>query len=874
MELPKTYDPSAVEPKWYKIWEESGYFHAVPNPEKKPFCIMMPPPNITGVLHMGHAVDQTPQDIFTRWRRMQGYEALWLPGTDHASIATEVKIVEKMASEGLTKAMIGREAFLERAWAWRAEYGGTIVRQSRALGSSADWARERFTMDEGCSRAVLDVFMRLYNKGLIYRGHRIVNWCPTCKTALSDAEVEFEEQQGHLWHIRYDAPDKSYSVTVATTRPETMLGDLAVAVHPEDARYKDIIGKTVILPLMEREIPVVADTYCEMEFGTGAVKITPSHDPNDFEVGARHGLGLHTVMHEDGTINELGGQFAGLDRYAARKAIVQALEASGQLVKTEGHLHNVGTCYRCHHTIESLVSKQWFVSMKPLAERAIAAVKAGAVRFVPERMEHTFLHWMENIRDWCISRQLWWGHRIPAYYCDCGEITVTLDAPDACPHCSGALRQDADVLDTWFSSGLWPFSTLGYPDRTPELEYFYPNTMLVAGTDLIFFWIARMIVFGLEVMGEVPFATVCFNGILRDALGRKMSKSLGNGIDPLEVIEKYGADSLRYALITGASVGNDSRFREEKVESARNFCNKLYNAARFIRMQVEKLGGADFALPDADSLGTAERWILTRLQEVIEQITAHLEGFDLNQAGQKIYDFIWGSFCDWYIELTKPALQGDGAGNTLAVLLYVFRQCLQLLHPYMPFITEELYQALPGAEATIMRSAWPVACDSLRFAADAARMETVMELVRAIRNARAEKQVPPAQKIEVLVVSGDATALSALGVHIQRLVNAQSVGFVMDAPASEGAIHIIVNGAEAYLPLASLVDMEKERARAEKERARLEGEIARAQGKLANEGFIAKAPPAVVEEERRKLGALLDMLEKAVARETSLGLRE
>ena len=872
-EMPKQYDPKLVETKWYEAWERAGYFHAEPNAEKAPYCIVIPPPNITGKLHMGHALDNTIQDVLIRFKRMSGFETLWMPGTDHASIATEVKIIEEMARQGQTKQDIGREAFLERAWAWRNEYGTAIVRQLRFLGSSCDWARERFTMDAGCNAAVLKVFKQLYDKGLIYRGERIINWCPDCETALSDAEVEFVPQASHLWQVRYDAPDKSYSITVATTRPETILGDTGVAVHPDDPRYQHLIGKTVIVPETDREVPIVADTYCEMDFGTGAVKVTPAHDPNDFLIGERCGLPALRVFTDSGKVNEHGGKYEGLDRYDCRAAIVSNLKASGHLVATKDHEHNVGTCYRCHNTIETMISKQWFVSMKPLAEPALQAVREGAIRFVPERFAKTYYNWMESIRDWCISRQLWWGHRIPAWYCDdCGAMLVEETAPDRCP-CGGALRQDEDVLHTWFSSGLWPFSTLGWPEATPELQYFYPTSTLVTGYDIIFFWVARMIVFGLEVMGQIPFDTVYVHGLVRDALGRKMSKSLGNGIDPLEIIEAYGADSLRFSLVTGNASGADMRFSTGKAEAARNFCNKLYNAARFLRLSLEE--GKAYAI-DKARLTLPDKWILTRLSQTVTEVTEKLNEFDLNHAAQKIYDFIWSEFCDWSIELAKPALHGGDAAekeNALAVLVHVFAQAMKLLHPFMPFITEELYQFMPDTGQTIMTAAWPAVESGLVFAADAAAMEQLMELIRTCRNMRAERQVPPAQKIALFIVSPNAAAYDGLQGHIGRLVGASEVKISCQNEIAgqarndekgtlSGDVHLICEGIEAFVPLASLSDPAKERARVEKEITRLQGEIARAQSKLANEGFLAKAPEKVVEEERMKLSVLQEMLDK------------
>ena len=869
-ELAKNYDHSAVEAKWYKKWEENGYFHAKVNPDKEPYCIVIPPPNITGKLHMGHALDETLQDVLIRFKRMCGFETLWLPGTDHASIATEVKIVEQLAQEGLKKTDLGREEFLRRAWQWRNDYGTTIVKQLRFLGSSCDWERERFTMDEGCNQAVLKVFCDLYNKGLIYRGDRIINWCPHCKTALSDAEVEYEEQDSHLWHVRYDAPDGSYSITVATTRPETILGDTAIAVHPEDPRYQDIIGKTVIVPVVGREIPVVADEYCEMEFGTGAVKITPAHDPNDFEVGQRKNLPIIRVFTDDGHINELGGKYEGLDRYECRKAIVADLEASGNLVKIEKHAHNVGTCYRCHDTIETIVSKQWFVSMKPLAKPAIEAVRNGEIKFVPERFSKTYFNWMENIRDWCISRQLWWGHRIPAYYCDdCGETIVSPTAPQCCPKCGGKLHQDEDVLDTWFSSGMWPFSTLGYPMETEELKYFYPTNTLVTGYDIIFFWIARMIVFGLEVMHEKPFDTVYVHGIVRDSQGRKMSKSLGNGIDPLEIIEKHGADALRFSLITGNSAGNDMRFYWEKVEAAGNFCNKVYNAARFVLMNLDE----DAGMPcDPSKLEIADKWILSRLNSIVKEVTDNLDHYELGLAAQKVYDFIWTEFCDWYIELAKSRLYGEdteGKKNVSRVLVQVLSKALQLLHPFMPFITEEIYTKLPGAGETVMLSDWPKYDEALTYADECALMENVMEIVRSVRNVRAEMQVAPTQKISLkLVVSAENIArYEGVMQDVMKLMGADSVSVCGEAgDVDKNDVHLITTQAEAFIPLASLIDINKELERVQKEIDRAKGDILRAESKLNNESFVAKAPEKVVAAEREKMEQAKQLLEKLETR--------
>ncbi len=876
-DMPKAYDHTSVETRLYERWEKNGYFHAEPNPDKEPYCIVIPPPNITGQLHMGHAIDETLQDALIRYKRMAGFETLWLPGTDHASIATEVKIVDQMRAEGLDKRTLGREKFLERAWEWKRVYGGRIVEQLKKLGSSCDWARERFTMDEGCSRAVIKAFVNLYNKGLIYRGDRIINWCPVCKTALSDAEVEYEEQSSHLWHVRYDAPDKSYSITCATTRPETILGDTAIAVNPDDPRYKAIVGKTVIVPVIGREIPIVADEYVETDFGTGAVKITPAHDPNDFEVGQRHNIPSLRVFTDDGHINKNGGAFEGLDRFECRKVFVERLRDAGALVKIENYAHNVGTCYRCHHTVEPLVSKQWFVEMKSLARPAIEAVKKGEVKFVPERFDKVYFNWMDNIRDWCISRQLWWGHRIPAYYCEaCGEMVVAQSAPEKCPKCgTTAFHQDEDVLDTWFSSGMWPFSTLGWPDKTPELDYFYPTSTLVTGYDIIFFWVARMMVFGYEVMGKRPFDTVYFHGILRDEQGRKMSKSLGNGIDPLEIIRDYGADSLRFSLVTGTSAGNDMRYQQKKVEAARNFCNKVYNATRFVLMN---LGEGAVGEVDLDSLDMADKWILDRTNANIREVTANLDGFDLNLAAQKIYDFIWTEFCDWYIELAKPRLNGEdekAKANVRAILVRVLRDSLKLLHPFMPFITEELYLNLPGAEETIMRAAWPNVDAALEFPEEAKAMESVMDLIRSIRNIRAEMGVPPSRKANIVLVAHDAKdapALEACIPYILKLGGAEAARVQFDkAGVAKDAVSAVSELAEAFIPLADLVDLDKERERMNKEAERLRGEIARGEAKLANEGFTAKAPAKVIEEERAKLENNKTMLQKLEARLADFG---
>lgn len=856
--LDKAYEPSAVEDRIYQFWLDGGYFHAEIHPDKTPFTIMMPPPNITGKLHMGHAFEDTQQDILIRFKRMQGFEALWLPGTDHASIATEAKIVAAMAKEGLSKQDTGRDGFLERAWKWKEEYGGNIVAQLRKLGASCDWARERFTMDEGCSAAVREVFVRLYEQGLVYRGERIVNWCPHCKTTISDEEVEYEEQAGSFWHLRYPLTDGSGYVEVATTRPETLLGDTAVAVHPDDERYQALIGKTVTLPLVGREIPIVADTYVDREFGTGVVKITPAHDPNDFEVGQRHKLPIINVMTDDAHMNAQAGKYAGLERYEAREAVLADLEAGGFLVRVEPHTHNVGTCYRCHTTIEPWISKQWFVRMKELAAPAIEAVRKGETRFVPERFEKIYFHWMENIRDWCVSRQLWWGHRIPAWYCaDCGEIVVARETPAVCPKCGGAhLAQDEDTFDTWFSSALWPFSTLGWPEKTPELAYFYPTSVLVTGYDLIFFWAARMIFSGIAYTGETPFHTVLMHGLVRDAKGRKMSKSLGNGVDPLDVIATSGADALRFTLATGNSPGNDSRFLPERVESSRNFANKIWNAARFILMNIS---GDEKGLPA--ELAVEDKWILSKLNTLIRDVTENLERFELGVAVQKLYDFLWDSFCDWYIELSKSRLQAGGAPAAAArqVLVWVMEHTLRLLHPVMPFITEEIWQTLPHEGETIMRSAWPVYDPALAFADEETAMERVMNAIRAIRNRRAEMRVPPSKKANLFIETELTDIFSAAAPFFERLASVSSVQ-TGSSFAIEGAVRIVTDGAVLYIPMGELVDREKEIARLQKEKEACEKQLASIQAKLQNPGFIGKAPARVVESEKARAGKLSDKI--------------
>ncbi len=868
-ELEKVYDPKQVEDKTYRFWVEKRYFHAEPNPKKKPYTIVIPPPNITGQLHLGHALDCTLQDSIIRFKRMQGYEALWLPGTDHASIATEAKIVEAMRKEGVTKDDLGREGFLERAWEWKKTYGGKIVEQLKKMGSSCDWERERFTLDEGCSEAVKEVFVRLYEKGLIYRGERIINWCPHCLTSISDAEVEYEEHDGHFWHIRYPLSDGSGYLEIATTRPETLLGDTALAVHPDDERYQALVGKTVILPLVGREIPIVADSYVEMDFGTGVVKITPAHDPNDFEVGLRHNLPVINVMNDDATINENGGKYRGMDRYECRKQIVADLEAEGFLIKVEDHKHNVGSCYRCSTTVEPRVSKQWFVKMGPLAGPAIEAVRSGETKFVPDRFSKIYYHWMENIKDWCISRQLWWGHRIPAWYCqDCGEVIVAKEEPHTCPKCgSKNLQQDPDTLDTWFSSALWPFSTLGWPNQTEELKYFYPTSTLVTGYDIIFFWVARMIFSGVENMGKSPFETVFIHGIVRDAQGRKMSKSLGNGIDPLKVIDEYGADALRFTLATGNSPGNDMRFVEEKVKASRNFANKIWNATRFILMNLSD----EIDKPELPQrLQTEDKWILSKLNTLIKEVTENLERFELGIAVQKLYDFIWDVLCDWYIELTKSRIQagGESAKSAQQVLIYVMNQCLKLLHPIMPFITEEIWQAIPNDCESIMVAPWPQYREDLCFQREEEDFEKVMSAIKAIRNRRAEMNVPPSKKARVFVKTLNTGMFESGAMFIERLASASEVKVSGVAPQQgedfSDAVQVITDSARIFIPLDELVDKEKELARLEKERKACEKDIAMVEQKLSSQGFIEKAPQNVVEAERAKLEKHKERMEKIV----------
>ena len=868
-ELAKQYDPKEVEDRTYKFWLDGNYFHAVPDPEKKPYTIVIPPPNITGQLHMGHALDNTLQDILIRFRRMQGYDTLWLPGTDHASIATEAKIVEAMAKEGLTKDDIGREAFLERAWAWKDKFGGRIIEQLKKMGSSCDWERERFTLDEGCNKAVNEVFCRLYEKGLIYRGERIINWCPNCLTSISDAEVEYEDQAGHFWHLRYPFKDGSGYLELATTRPETLLGDTAVAVNPNDERYKDIVGKTLILPIVHREIPVVADDYVEIDFGTGVVKITPAHDPNDFEVGLRHNLPVINVLTDDAKITDDYPKYAGMDRYEARKAIVKDLEAEGALVKVEDYSHNVGTCYRCSTTVEPRVSKQWFVSMKPLAGPAIDAVKNGETTFVPKRFEKVYFHWLENIRDWCISRQLWWGHRIPAWYCDdCGEITVARTAPDKCCKCGSThLTQDPDTLDTWFSSALWPFSTLGWPNTEAEdFKRYYPTSTLVTGYDIIPFWVMRMMFSGIEQTGEVPFDTVLIHGLVRDEQGRKMSKSLGNGIDPLEVIDKYGADALRFTLANGNSPGNDMRYSDKKVEASRNFANKLWNAARFILMNLD--GTEPAGLPDELSL--EDKWVLSLYNDLVKEVTDNLEKFELGIAAQKVYDFIWDVFCDWYIELAKIRLQkgGEPAQCAKRVLVYVMSNTLKLLHPFMPFVTEDIWQSLPHEGESIMVSAWPVYGEALNFSDEETQMEMIMQAVRAVRNRRAEMNVAPSKRAKIFISTPYTETFGLSGEIMQKLAGASEVEVGTDKEV-DGAVCIVTDAAKLYIPMGDLVDFEAERARLNKELAAAQKQLDGVNAKLSNENFTSKAPAAVVEAQRenaRKLNEKIAMLNDSLSK--------
>ena len=872
-ELEKTYDPSQIEDRLYRKWEEKKYFHAEVDRSKKPFTIVMPPPNVTGQLHMGHALDNTMQDILIRFKRMQGYSALWQPGTDHAAIATEVKVTEKLKEQGIDKKEIGREEFLKHAWAWKEEYGNRIVSQLKKMGSSADWDRERFTMDEGCSKAVKEVFVRLYDKGYIYKGSRIINWCPVCKTSISDAEVIHEEQDGFFWHINYPVVgEPGRFVEIATTRPETLLGDTAVAVNPDDERYTDIVGKMLELPLTDRQIPVIADPYVDKEFGTGCVKITPAHDPNDFEVGKRHNLEEINILNDDATINELGGKYAGMDRYEARKQMVADLDALGLLVKVVPHSHNVGTHDRCKTTVEPMIKPQWFVRMKEMGQAALDIIKTDELSFVPEQFDKTYIHWLENIRDWCISRQLWWGHRIPAWYCDeCGETIVSRETPTVCPKCGCThLTQDEDTLDTWFSSALWPFSTLGWPDKTPEYEYFYPTSVLVTGYDIIFFWVIRMVFSALEQTGKSPFKHVLIHGLVRDDQGRKMSKSLGNGIDPLEVIDKYGADALRLTLITGNAPGNDMRFYWERVENSRNFANKIWNATRFIMMNMEK---ADFSNVKLSDLTIADRWILSKVNTLAKEMTDNMEKFELGIAVSKVYDFIWEEFCDWYIEMVKPRLYND-EDETKAAALWTLKtvliQALKLLHPYMPFITEEIFCNIQDEEESIMISKWPEYTDEWNFEADEAAVDTIKAAVRAIRNLRTGMNVPPSRKAKVYVVSAkedvryifesSKSFFATLGYASEVHVQADKAGI------DENAVSTLIHDAAVYIPLEELVDIDKEIERLEKEASKLAGEIKRASGMLANPKFVDKAPAAKVEEEKAKLAKYTEMSEQVAER--------
>lgn len=869
--IAKNYEPSEFEDRLYKFWVENGFFHADEHSEKEPFTIVIPPPNVTGQLHMGHALDETLQDILIRYKRMSGYEALWIPGTDHAGIATQIKVEEVLRKEeGKTRYDLGREAFLERVWNWKKQYGDRIIGQLKKIGCSCDWDRERFTMDKGCSDAVLEVFVNLYKKGLIYQGSRIINWCPSCATALSDAEVEYEEQAGHFWHIKYFIKDSDEYLTIATTRPETLLGDTAVAVHPDDERYKDLVGKTLILPLVGREIPIIADEYVDKDFGTGAVKITPAHDPNDFEVGLRHNLEQIKVLNDDATINSYGGKYDGLDRYEARKQMVDDLEKGGYLVKVEAHSHNVGQCYRCGTTVEPITSKQWFVKMEPLAKEAIKIVNEGKTRFVPERFTKTYLNWMENVHDWCISRQLWWGHRIPAYYCDkCGETTVSKTHVDACPKCGAPVKQDPDVLDTWFSSALWPFSTLGWPENTDDLKKFFPTSVLVTGYDIIFFWVARMIFSSAEHMKKEPFKHVFIHGLVRDEQGRKMSKSLGNGIDPLEIIEKYGADALRFTLVTGNAPGNDMRFSDKKVQASRNFANKIWNASRFVLMN---LSITENKLPHEDELQLEDKWIISKFNNVVKEVTENLDKFELGVALSKIYDFIWDDYCDWYIELVKPRLfdtENTTRDTAQYVLTHVLSETMKMLHPFMPFITEEIWQHLPHSGESIMVSEWPKYDKTKCFADDEKNMTLIMDAIKSIRNTRTEMNVPPSRKCSVIIVTKLENVFASGISFFEKLASAQNVTISNDSSAApEGAVCVIVDGASIYLPMEELVDKEKELARLEKEKKNLISEIKRVEGKLSNKGFTDKAPAAVVEaeaEKGRKYAEMLKKVEESIA---------
>ncbi|MDY2691921.1 MAG: valine--tRNA ligase [Oscillospiraceae bacterium] len=878
-ELPKVYEPQQVESSIYEMWMENDCFKATPDPDKKPYSIVMPPPNVTGQLHMGHALDATLQDILTRYKRMQGYSALWLPGTDHAGIATQIKVEEELrVNEGKTRYDLGREKFLERVWAWKEKYGSRIVQQQKKLGVSCDWSRSRFTMDEGCSKAVREAFCEMYEKGLIYKGSRIINWCPHCLTALSDAEVEYTDKPGHLWYIRYPLADGSGDIVVATTRPETMMGDTGVAVNPEDEKFKHLIGKTCILPIMNREIPIVGDEYCEIGFGTGAVKMTPAHDPNDFEVGLRHNLEVIRVLNDDGTVNENGGKYQGMDRYECRKAIVADLEAEGYLVKTEPYSHNVGTCYRCHNDVEPLISAQWFVRMKPLAEEAIRVIKDGTIRFVPERFSKTYLNWMENVHDWCISRQLWWGHQIPAWYCDeCGHINVSREDPTKCEKCGCThLTREEDVLDTWFSSGLWPFSTLGWPDLDSEdLKYWYPTTDMVTGYDIIFFWVARMVVSGMEQMKKEPFKTVFIHGLVRDDKGRKMSKSLGNGIDPLEMAEKYGADALRFNLITGNSPGNDMRFYVEKCEAMRNFANKIWNASRYVLMnlKIDEPG-----LPAMEDLELEDKWVLSKLNTLIREVTANLDAYEIGVASSKVYDFIWDTYCDWYIELTKTRLYSENETSKLAaqkVLVYVLDQVLRLLHPFMPFITEEIWQAIPHEGKFLISAEWPTYREEFAFGAEESSMQQIIEAITALRARRAEMNVPMSKKVNLTIAAAQPEVFAAGKAFFLRLAGAEDVKVcgmeAADAASGDdGLVEVTTHAARLFMPLAELVDFEKELARIAKEKENCLKQIAMFESKLSNEAFVSRAPEKVVSDQKEKLAKNQALLAQLIESEKRL----
>lgn len=864
-EINKTYNPKEVEERLYNTWVEKGYFTPTPDKTKEPFTIVIPPPNVTGQLHMGHALDETLQDILIRYKRMAGFNALWIPGTDHAGIATQIKVEEVLRKEeGKTRYDLGREKFVEKVWEWKKLYGDRIINQLKKLGSSCDWTRERFTMDEGCSKAVKEVFVNLYKKGLIYQGSRIINWCPRCITALSDAEVEHAEQAGHFWHIKYPVKGSDEVVVIATTRPETLFGDTAVAVNPEDERYKDIIGKTLLLPLTDREIPVIADAYVDKEFGTGCVKITPAHDPNDFEVGLRHDLAQIKVLNDDATMNHYAGKYEGMDRYECRKQMIKDLDEMGLLVKVEDHSHNIGQCYRCGTTVEPIISKQWFVKMNSLAQPAIDAVKKKDTEFVPEHFEKVYFHWLENIRDWCISRQLWWGHRIPAFYCDdCGEMVVTKEDGAVCSKCGKPMRQDPDTLDTWFSSALWPFSTLGWPDKTEDLSYFYPTSVLVTGYDIIPFWVMRMMFSGIEHTGEVPFKYVFIHGLVRDAQGRKMSKSLGNGVDPLEVIDEFGADALRFTLATGNSPGNDMRFSTERVTASRNFANKIWNASRFVQMNLTI---DELCVPAASELALEDKWILDKLNRLVSEVTENLDKFELGVAVAKLYDFIWDEFCDWYIELVKPRLYDtENPTNKTAqqVLSYVLSNTLKLLHPFMPFITEEIWLSLPHEGESIVIANWPTADDALSFPAEAAQMEMMKGALKAVRNKRAEMNIPPSKKAAMFIVTDHTELFQNGAVFFQKLASASDVTVLKDkSTVGENTVAVIVDGAQIYIPLGELVDFEKELKRLEEEKKHLLGEIKRVEGKLSNKGFVDKAPARVVEEEKAKGEKYREMLQK------------